>query len=142
MYQTPTYFPAVSTRETWTQVIQLADGDTGDLIELKDDSGHPAYSFALEIIEAAPVANRTGYGSFPWGLDDCTTPIITASLDDGRIMIVDTGTISIVIPKTAMQSLLPRTYDVYLTITSVDDTKDGRQLLIGKLPVLYGGRNT
>jgi len=54
---------------------------------------------------------------------------------------VDVGTIQIMVPKSVMQTLQPRTYDVYLTIDP-NGEDDGRQLLIGRLPVLYGGRNT
>jgi hypothetical protein len=57
------------------------------------------------------------------------------------LSIVDVGTIQIMVPKSVMQTLQPRTYDVYLTIDP-NGEDDGRQLLIGRLPVLYGGRNT
>jgi hypothetical protein len=40
-----------------------------------------------------------------------------------------------------MQKLTHRTYDVFLTIDPINED-DGRQLLIGRLPVFYGGRNT
>jgi hypothetical protein len=50
--------------------------------------------------------------------------------------------IDIQIPKSVMKTLHGRnSYDVYLTI---EDTAgdDGRQLLIGRLPVFNGGMNT
>jgi hypothetical protein len=58
------------------------------------------------------------------------------------IAIVDVGVIDIQIPKSIMKTLHgAATYDVYLTI---EDTAgdDGRQLLIGRLPVFSGGRST
>jgi len=45
------------------------------------------------------------------------------------------------IPKSVMQTLRAQTYDVFLTIDP-NNVDDGRQLLIGRLPVLFGGRNT
>lgn len=141
MYQNPTLFPAISNREAWQQIVKIADGDTGDLILLTDGLGAAAYAFALEIMEAEPRGgNLSGYGSSPWLSDVSSPPEISASLAD-YIAIVDTGTIHIQIPKSVINSLRPTTYDVFLTISPVGED-DGRQLLIGRLPVLYGGRNT
>lgn len=141
MYETPIYFPQISNRESWNQIIQLADDDTGDLIKLTDINNNPLYSITLEISAAGPPTSFGGYGVAPspyydWG----GAPVITATLAD-YISIIDTGTIQIAIPKSKMTPLRARTYDVFLTIDP-NNTDDGRQLLIGKLPVLYGGRNT
>lgn len=139
MYQNPTLFREISNREGWLQIIQLADNDTGDLITLVDANNNPLYGLNIEITPAQPRAHLTGYGPTPW-YDDFCEPILSGSLAD-LISIVDVGTIQIMVPKSKMQGLRASTYDVYLTITDVA-SDDGRQLLIGRLPVLYGGRNT
>jgi hypothetical protein len=66
-------------------------------------------------------------------------PIIFASLDN-YISIPDTGTITIQIPYTVMKKMHGnRTYDVSLRLEdSAND--DARQLLLGSLPILDGGR--
>lgn len=140
MYQNPTLFPAISNRESWLQTVQIVDDDTGDIISLLDGGGNPLYAIALEIIPAAP-RGHVGYGNFPspWYDNDCA-PSVSASLAD-YITIVDVGTIQIQIPKSVIRSLSARTYDVFLTIDP-NDADDGRQLLIGRLPIAYGGRNT
>lgn len=140
MYHNPTLFPAISNRETWLQVVEIADDDTGDLISLTDEDDNPLYAFALEIIAANPRNHMGGYGPMPYYYDDCCSPIISGSLSN-YITILDVGTIQIQIPKSVIQSLRGQTYDVFLTI-SVNGEDDSRQLFIGRLPVLYGGRNT
>jgi hypothetical protein len=122
--------------------VQIADGDTGDLISLTDINNNALYAVALEISPARP-RGHTGVnigGTSPYYDDDDCSPTISASLAD-YISIVDVGTIQIMIPKSVMQTLRARTYDVFLTIDP-NGVDDGRQLLIGRLPVLYGGRNT
>lgn len=139
MFQNPTLFPQISNRETWLQIVQLADNDTRQLIQLNDDSGNPAYDVELEIIEASPRAGIMGYAPSPWYDWDCA-PIISASLDN-YISIIDIGTLQIQIPKSVIRSLVAKTYDVFMTISPIGED-DGRQIWIGRLPVLYGGRNT
>ncbi len=34
MYENPVLFPQISNRESWNQIVQIADDDTGDLIAL------------------------------------------------------------------------------------------------------------
>lgn len=149
MYQTPVFFPQISNRESWVPTIQIYDDDTGDLIALVDGNGNALYAITLEIRPP----RRHGYNGVspsPY-YDSCDgEPIIYATLAQGAsaansggyIAIPDTGTITIQIPKSVMQTLRrTETYDVFLTL---DDTAndDGRQILIGKLPVLWGGQNT
>jgi hypothetical protein len=150
MYQTPVLFPEISNREAWLQIIQVYDDDTGDLITLVDGNGNASYSVTLEI---RPPRRHGSYGSISGSpYYDCASgePIIFSQLVQGAsalnpggyISIVDSGTINIQIPKSIMQTLRrTETYDVFLTL---DDpaNDDGRQLLIGKLPVLFGGRAT
>lgn len=139
MYQNPTLFPAISNRESWLQTVVIADDDTGDLITLTDTNNNPLYGVNLEIIAAEPRQHFTGYGPTPY-YDDLCEPVITGSLAN-YLSITGLGTIQIMVPKSVMQTLRAQTYDVYLTIVP-NGEDDGRQLLIGRLPVLYGGRNT
>lgn len=139
MYQNPTLLPQISNRETLWLIIQLADDDTGDLILLTDTLGNSLYVVTCEIVPARPRGHAGGYGPSPY-YDDCCDPVITATLSN-YISIIDTGTIQILIPKSVVTKLRAQTYDVFLTIDPVGQD-DGRQLMIGRLPVLYGGRNT
>ena len=141
MYQNQVLFPEISNRETWLQIIQISDDDTGDLIALTDVNNNPLYSFYCEI--SPP--RRSGYynGSYPssqW-YDDCGDVIVTAMLGT-YITIVDVGTIQIQIPYTVIQSLRGgRTYNVYLRIEDIPNS-DARQILIGRLPIAFGGLGT
>lgn len=138
MYDYPTLFSTISNRETWLQVIQICDDETGDLISLTDDTGVPLYAIYCEI---SPPRSGHGYGSGYASdafYDDCCEPLIMASLAN-YITIPDTGTIQVQIPYTVMQTLRgSRTYDVYLRLEDVANA-DARQLLVGKLPVVFGG---
>lgn len=150
MYENPVLFPQVSNRESWVQSIQIFDDDTGDLISLVDGNGNALYTVSLEI-ERRFMGDSYDYsGASPYYYGNCGEAIIFATLAQGSaaiqagnyIALVDAGTIQIQVPKSIMQTLFIRgTYDVFITI---DDTAndDGRQILIGKLPVFFGGRNT
>lgn len=142
MYQYPVLFPAISNRETWFQIVQICDDQTGDLIALTDSNNNPLYAIYCEI--SPP--RRGGYGAGCDGYYNSNgyysgvegEPIIFASLAD-YITIPDTGTIQIQIPYTVMQTLNGnRTFNVYLRIEDTANN-DARQLLIGKLPVAFGG---
>ena len=149
MYENPVIFPQITNRESWLQSVQVSDDDTGDLISLLDDNGNALYAIALEIRRSHH--GDSGYsGPSPYYDDAGCDAVIYANLAQGAapitagsyIAIVDTGVIDIQIPKSIMKTLHGRsTYDVYLTI---EDTAgdDGRQLLIGRLPVFQGGSNT
>ncbi len=133
----PVLFPQVSNRESWPQTVQLRDADTGELIALTDDDDDPLYSIALEIIPA----NRTRYSDgYSQRYEGDYSPTLSASLGNG-IEIVGIGTIDINLTKPQMQTLRAATYDVYLVRTTLDGL-EARQILIGRLPVLFGGRNT
>jgi hypothetical protein len=144
MYQYPVLFPTISRRESWIHIIQIVDDQTGDTITLTDASGNPLYSIFCEI---SPPEDggfgggfRDGYpssnGGFAGGVGE---PIIFASLAD-FITIPDIGTIQIQIPPSVMQKLKgTRTYNVYIRIVD-EPNDDARQILIGKLPVAFGGR--
>lgn len=121
--------------------MQIRDADTGDAIALTDINNNPLYAIALEITPAQPRAHSIGWSTSPYYDDsDCDTPTISGSLAN-YIAIVDVGVMLITVPKSAMRTLRSGSYDVFLTIDP-NGEDDGRQLLIGRLPVLYGGRNT
>jgi hypothetical protein len=142
MYNYPVLFPAISNRETWFQIIQIVDDQTGDPITLTDENNNPLYGIFLEI--SPP---EGGLGDVPFGYPSSNAfyagvgaeSVIFASLEN-FITIPDVGTIQVQIPFSVMHKLRgTRTYNVYLRI--VDFTNDdARQLLIGKLPVAFGGR--
>jgi hypothetical protein len=136
MYDNPVLFPAISNRETWLQTILIADDQTGDPISLTDTNNNPLYQVYVQISPPRRNDYYSTYTSGPYygGFD----PMILASLAD-YITLPDVGVIKIQIPYTIIQTLHGnRTYDVFLRI---EDTvnNDARQLLIGKLPVSYGG---
>jgi hypothetical protein len=141
MYEYPVLFPAISNQETWLQIIQICDDQTGDPIALTDSSGTPLYQIYCEI--APPRDGRGGcsggYGEFGWYGGGFGDGRIHASLAD-YITIPDVGTIQIQIPYKIMETLrgATRTYDVYLRLVD-EPNGDARQLLIGKLPVAYAG---
>jgi hypothetical protein len=139
MYEQPVLFPSISNRETWLQIVQICDDQTGDPIELTDSNGNPLYQIYCEI---SPPRGGGGGGfgasyAYSW-YDDCGEPLICASLAN-YITIPDVGTIQVQIPYTVMQCLRGhRTYSVYLRLEDVANA-DARQILIGRLPVAFGG---
>lgn len=142
MYQNPTLFPAISNREGWLITVSIFDDDLDVPIALTDSNNNPLYGITLEITPASPRGHYGGYGNFVSAYyDDCgPVPSISATLAN-YISIVGVGVFQIAIPKSVMTTLRPQTYDVFLTIDP-NNVDDGRQLLIGRLPVLYGGQNT
>lgn len=97
-------------------------------------------SFQFEIREVAPERDiYDGYTSFPsQGIGTVTNraPLITASLDDDRIMFVDQFTIDIEIPETVMRQLWNQTFQAALTVSDGSIT---RQPLLADLPIFGGG---
>ena len=135
MYQNPVLFPPISNREGWLQTVQVCDDDTGDLISLVDGNGNPIYQIYLDIVHGK---GRSYDDSCPYYGGAENGAIISASLAD-YLSIVDTGTINIRIPMSVIRTLHGnRTYDVFLRLEDASND-DGRQLLIGRLPVAYGG---
>ncbi len=150
MYENPTLFPQISNRESWVQTVQIFDDDTGDLITLTDNNDNALYAVTLEIRPSRSRGGFYGVPPTPYYDNGSGEPMIYSTLAQGSpaiksgnyISIIDTGTINIQVPKSRMQTLRRSgTWDVFMTI---DDTAndDGRQILIGKLPVFFGGRNT
>lgn len=129
----------MSNRESFVQTVQICDDQTGDLISLTDTDDNPIYEIYLEISEHRDRNSRDYSPVASPYYDDCGDPLIFASLDD-YISIVDTGTIDVQIPYTVMQKLRGNlTYDIFMRLENQAD-EDARQLFIGSLPVLFGGR--
>lgn len=131
-------FPPVSTRETFIQTVSLNDEDTGDVIALVDDDDDPVVTIKVELQLAGP---RPLGPRYPYYDDPLTTPELSASIGSG-ITIMDDNTFEIRFTKTQMASLMPGTYDLYCTIADADNPDNCRTLILGRVPVLYGGRNT
>jgi hypothetical protein len=137
------------------------------LVALTDSNGVPLCQIYLEISPPRHHGGGHGYGPYSspyYGNEG--EPLIFGSLAD-YISIIDVGTIQINIPYTVMQKMRgSMTYDVYLRLESLQsgidvngdfssdfsgdfnvvqssvssNQPDARQLLIGKLPIAFGGR--
>lgn len=78
-----------------------------------------------------------GYTAFyDLGAVNAQAPILQASLGNGQIKVIDTGTIEIKIPEATFKTLQGGTYAACLSMT---DGVNTRQIFIGSLPVLQGG---
>lgn len=80
-----------------------------------------------------------GYTTFPnagIGTVGFPAPLITASLDDGKIKFVENTILQIEIPESDMRKLWLDTFDCAMTM---NDTQVQRQVFVGDLPVVGGG---
>src|SRR5271155_798617 len=96
-------------------------------------------TFQFEIRSQFPYWNNNNDYS-PWydwggGIPGGPAPIIMAGLGTG-LSIIDVGFIQINIPESTMRQLHHKTYLACLTLT---DSVSTRQVITGKLPMLYGG---
>ncbi len=146
MYTNPVLFPQISNRESWLQTVQIYDDDTGDLITLVDVNGNSLYE--IDLIINHPGGHGCG-GMWPYSSYDSwsSNQLIFQSLGQGMpaigtnpaLSIVDLGTITIFLSRSTIQTLRHHeTYGVFLVLYDVAND-DARQLLIGRLPVFYGG---
>lgn len=101
----------VSNRATWRDVIELTDGETGDLIDLTG---------ADLVIEVA---------------DDCGRTVLSATTDNGKVTVISTGAAEFVFTRDEMAALCPGTYRLGGTVTIDDETE---QLFFGTVPVIDG----
>lgn len=92
-------------------------------------------------MEISPPRHRAGYNgqySSNYYGNGSGEPRILATLSN-YLSIPDVGTIQVQIPYTVMQTLRrSETYEVYMRLEDVAN-QDARQILIGKLPVHFGG---
>jgi hypothetical protein len=101
-----------SNRATFQREFQIVDDDTGDLLDLTDKAiifevKHPTECRAL----------------------------LSATIDNGKVVVVDLGTFIVTFARSEMTGLCPGTYDLGITIGDDDETG---QALIGTLPIAGG----
>lgn len=109
-----TTLPPRSNRASWSEIVEVRDEDTNELIDLA------AYTITLSI---AP------QGCWP---DD---PTLTASTTDGTIVILDIGVFKFSFTAAQMNICAPTNFDIGAIVTLADETE---QLLIGSFPIIGG----
>lgn len=103
---------AVTTTASWRQPFELLDEDTGDPVSLTD------CTISFEVYDPLEQSTR-----------------LTATLDNGRITLLDSAVFEVAFTRNDMNALAPRTHTVGCTITKGDDVI---QIILGDLPVLDG----
>jgi hypothetical protein len=94
------------------------------------------FTFQFEIRRTGPGWPTTDYSAYyDFGIS-AQSPVLTASLANGYLTVIDVGALQIRIPEVIFKSLNGGTYGACLTLT---DSVNTRQLFIGKLPVIWGG---
>jgi len=108
----------VSNQETWQDVIEFIDDDTGGPWFTEADSeGHPS-DVTLKLRD--PDSGRV---------------VLKGSITDGKLAIVADGAIEFTFPASSMRSLCPKTYEIGVIYSAAgSDT----QAFLGRLPVLKG----
>lgn len=104
--------PAVSNRETFQTERQLIDDETDEAIDLTDAT------IVFEIRQQSS-----------------SSAILSATLTNGKIVLLDDTTYQVTFSVTDMRTLSAGTYDVGLTIKRDNFTT---QIIIGTLPVMDG----
>ena len=106
----------ISNLETWTDVIELFDDDSGDAVNLSSAS-----DFIVSVRDAYDMSTY-----------------ITASLTGGQIVRAsDSLSANLTVPRSTMQTLQPKTYDIGLRVIWTTDTNE-KQYILGQLAVLNG----
>lgn len=130
----PVLFPAVTNRESWSQIIGFYDDDTGDALDLTP------YTFACEVRlrDRRSQFDQSGYTpNYDYGGVTDYGPLVTLALGSG-ITVVATGQLELDITVDQMRTLCAGTYLISLVLS--DGTPTGsRQIFRGYLPVLFGG---
>jgi len=111
MYFNGTLDP-VTNQEDWSYVIEIDDADTDEPIDLT------GAAMSLNVRD-------TQYRAV----------VISGSIADGTLSVIDTGVVQIRVPSTKMQTLVPTVYDVGLVISMNGSVQ---QLIVGRLPVQDG----
>lgn len=133
MYQPSLQFREYTNRESFTEIVLIADNDTGDPIDLT------GVSIQLEIRRIRREGGRLdGYGpNYSVGAYDWSAPILIASIGNG-ITIIDIGVFQVYFSETQFRSLAHGMHSINATLTSADGV-DVRQLFLGRLPIFAGG---
>lgn len=103
--------PRVSNRASWSDVIELLDDETNELIDLS------AASIVIEV------------------MDDCGRTVLSATTDNGKVVVVDIGRAQFSFAREEMATLCLGTYRVGATVTTGDETN---QIFFGTMPVIDG----
>lgn len=101
-----------TTSSSWRQPFELIDEDTGDPVSLTD------CTISFQVYDPLNESTR-----------------LTATLDNGKVTLLDDAVFEIAFTRDDMRSLEPRTHTVGCTITKGDDVM---QIILGDLPVLDG----
>lgn len=112
---------AVSNRQDWQFVRQIIDDDTNEPVDLA------GASIVFEVREQ-PDDQQYNVPAYP-------AATLSATTDNGKITIVDTGTFQVWFTPSDMQSLHAGYYDVGCTVTIAGITT---QLMAAELPVVDG----
>lgn len=108
-------FPRASNRADWKFTLKNTDPTDGTLIDLSP------YSITLQVHRR----DRCG-------------PVISATSGDGKITFPSLGIMQVRFPASEMRALCPDTYEVGAIVSDGTDTAE---LIIGTVPVYYGGVN-
>lgn len=106
-------FPPRSNKAGWPLVVEVLDDDTGEDVDISDAT------IVLELRDPL-----TG------------TISLSATTDNGKIIIGDAGFFTVAFTATDMKTLCARTYEVGCTISN--DDSEPQQLIIGTVPILDG----
>jgi len=113
----------ISNKATWTEALSVTDGETGEAIDLSS-----ADEITITVRDTNSRPSDYCFGTNP-------TPVLTATLTGGQVVLVETGVLEWTFTKDQMRALAAKTYQVGLTL---EDDGEVVQLIIGTVPVLEG----
>jgi len=114
----------ISNRQSWSDSVELRDTDTNGLIDI---------STATEIV--VQIAPRGSVSSNGYGDIASTSPLLTATLANGKVQHVQTGIFQFAFTKSDMRGLCGGIYDVEITIEKDGETES---LILGTVPIREG----
>jgi hypothetical protein len=119
------HLATLSNRQSWNDSVELLDNDTGEPVDIST-----ATEIAVQVAPRGGV-DLGGYGGASFG----TTPLLTASLSNGKVQHVQTGIFSFAFTKSDMRQLCGGIYSIEITIEKDGETES---LILGSLPVREG----
>lgn len=122
-------FPAITTRQSFIDVVEIVDSDDGSPIDLT------GCKIQVEIIEQQPYRRLGDYWPSAWGFGWPTSARLLATTDDGSVTIPDLGVFIFTFTPQQIASLPSGEYAVGCNMSRNGETV---QLLLGNLPVLDG----
>lgn len=114
----------LSNRQSWNDSVEVRDNDTNQLIDI---------STATEI--AVQVAPQQNGGDGGYGSVYRTSPLLTASLSNGKVQHIQTGIFSFEFTKSEMRGVPGGIYNVEITIEKDGETES---LILGTVPIREG----